>query len=83
MKIHTLLAVASLLTASSAYAQDTTVIHREGPAGSSTTVRQNDLVTGSTVEKRTTTSDTEGCSSKSVTRSNDEGETVTKTKTDC
>jgi hypothetical protein len=83
MKTLTMLAVTALLTAAPAFGQDTTVIHRETPVGSSTTVRQNDVVTGSTVEKRTTTSDTAGCSTKSVTRSNDDGDTVTKTKTDC
>jgi hypothetical protein len=82
MKTLTMLATVALLSAGTAYAQDTTVIHREGPVGSSTTVRQNDITTGSTVERRTITSDP-GCRSKTVTRSNDEGESETKTKTDC
>jgi hypothetical protein len=82
MKTLSLVVAAALMTAGAAYAQDTTVIHRDGPVGSSTTVRHDDGVTGTTVEKRTTSSDV-GCSSKSVTRTNDDGDKVTKTRTDC
>jgi hypothetical protein len=83
MKKLTMIAAVVLMSAGAAYAEDTTVIHRDGPMGSSTTVRHDDMVTGSTVEKRTTTSDDEGCTTKSVTKSNDMGDKVTKTKSDC
>jgi hypothetical protein len=82
MKTIAMLTAAALLTAGSAYAQDTTIIHKEGPAGERTTIRQEAPVS-TTVEKRTTTTESVGCSSKSVTRTNDVGDSVTKTKTDC
>ena len=83
MRKMTMIAAMVLMSAGAAYAEDTTVIHRDGPVDSSTTVRHDSVTTGSTVEKRVTTGDDVGCRSKSVTKSNDMGDKVTKTKSDC
>ena len=82
MRKTAIVAALVLMSAGAAYAQETTVIHRDGPVGSSTTVHRDDVVTGSTVEKRVTRDD-EGCRTKSVTKSNDMGDKVTRTKSDC
>ena len=81
MKTISMLTGAMLLVAGSAYAQSTTVIQKEGVGSERTVVRQ-DAPVSTTVEKRTTT-ESVGCSSKSVTRTDEVGDKVTKTKTDC
>lgn len=82
MKTIAALAGAALLLAGSAFAQDTTIIHKEGPAGERTIVREEKPVS-TTIEKHTTTTGSVGCSSKSVTRTDEVGDSVTKTKTEC
>jgi hypothetical protein len=81
MKTIAMLTSAALLVAGSAYAQDTTIIHKDGVGSDRTVVRQ-DAPASTTVEKRTTT-ESVGCSSKSVTKTDEVGDKVTKTKTDC
>jgi hypothetical protein len=81
MKTIAMLTGAALLVAGSAYAQDTTIIHKDGVGSDRTVVRQ-DAPASTTVEKRTTT-ESVGCSSKSVTKTDEVGDKVTKTKTDC
>jgi hypothetical protein len=81
MMKHLAWTVAACLVAGSALA-DTTVIRREGVDSSTTVVRERapaDVV----VKERTETTGTVGCSTKSVTRTDDLGDKTTKTKTDC
>jgi hypothetical protein len=80
MKTIGMLTAATLLMTGAAFAQDTTIIHKEGP--SERTVIRQEAPVSTTVEKHVTT-ESAGCSSKSVTRTNDVGDKVTKTKTDC
>nr|WP_043750632.1 hypothetical protein [Methylobacterium nodulans] len=81
---HTLIALAALATvagvSTASRAEDTTVIHRDGPAG--TVV---DRSTTGTVEKKTVThsSDGVGCGSKTVHKENDLGESKTVHKESC
>jgi hypothetical protein len=84
MKKLALIAVASLL-GTAAYAQETTVIHRNG-GGSHTIVKQHssDVDDADVVVKRkTVTTGSVGCSSKPMSKTNEFGETTVKKKTTC
>ncbi|NNM72114.1 hypothetical protein [Enterovirga aerilata] len=74
------LALAATLIGSTAFAQ--TTIIREKPA-EETTVIKRDTMDGTVVKKKVETTGSVGCETKSVTKTNDMGDKVTKTKTDC
>ena len=74
------LALAATLVGSAAFAQ--TTIIREQPA-SETTVIKRDSMDGTVVKKKVETTGSVGCETKSVTKTNDMGDKVTKTKSDC
>jgi hypothetical protein len=81
MKITALVIAASLI-GSAAVAQ-TTIIKREG-VDSDTTVVKKETMDGTVVKKKVeSTGSLGGCETKSVTRTNDMGDKVTKSKTDC
>lgn len=73
--------LAGSVLATSALAQSTTVIHKEGVGGSSTVIKERSEEP-TVVEKRVTSSSV-GCSSKTVEKTDDFGDTKTKTKTTC
>jgi hypothetical protein len=80
MKILYIVAASiALLLPVVAQAQDTTVIHKETtvspPPAASVTIEKHDDSVGAVVD--------EGCKTKSVTKENDMGDKVTKTKTNC
>ena len=77
-----IIAFTALGLAGAAQAQSTTVITREAPA-SETIVIKRDGPDGKTVTKRTESTGSLGCDTKSVTKTNDDGDRVTKTKTEC
>lgn len=70
MKILATAALAALLGAGTAVAQDTTVIKSRSD-------------TGTTVKKKVVRSDGFGCKTKTVKRTNDMGDSVTKTRSNC
>ena len=74
------LALAATLIGSTAFAQ--TTIIRERPA-SDTTVIHKETSSPTVVKKKVETTGSVGCETKSVTKTNDMGDTVKKTKTDC
>ena len=74
------LALAATLIGSAAFAQTTTII-REKPADETTVIKRETM--GGTVVKKVETTGSVGCETKSVTKTNDMGDTVKKTKTDC
>ena len=74
------LALAATLIGSTAFAQ--TTIIRERPADE-TTVIHKETTGGTVVKKKVETTGSVGCDTKSVTKTNDMGDTVKKTKTDC
>ena len=74
------LALAATLIGSTAFAQ--TTIIRERPA-SDTTVIHKETSGPTVVKKKVETTGSVGCETKSVTKTNDMGDTVKKTKTDC
>jgi hypothetical protein len=74
------LALAATLIGSTAFAQ--TTIIRERPADE-TTVIHKETTGGTVVKKKVETTGSVGCETKSVTKTNDMGDTVKKTKTDC
>jgi hypothetical protein len=76
------LSIAAIAFAGAAYAQSTTVITREAPA-SETTVVKRDGIDGTTVTKKVESTGSVGCDTKSVTKTNEDGDRVTKTKTEC
>jgi len=79
-----LIAAASLI-GTAAYAQETTVIHRNG-VGTHTIVKQHssDVDDADVVVKRkTVTTGSVGCSSKTMSKTNELGETTVKKKTTC
>jgi hypothetical protein len=78
---HLALVVAACVIGGSALAE-TTVIRKEG-IDSSTTVVKERAPTETVVKERTETTGTLGCSTKSVTRTDDLGDKTTKTKTEC
>jgi hypothetical protein len=84
MKKLAIVAVASVL-ATAAFAQgSTTVIHKEGMDSGTTVRRSVDVDAPSVVEKRkVTTTGTVGCSTKTVQKTDEMGDTKTKQKTKC
>lgn len=77
------LAFTALAFTGAAYAQSTTVITREAPA-SETTIVKRDSIDGTTVTRKVeSTGSLGGCDTKSVTKTNEDGDSVTKTKTEC
>lgn len=86
MKKLALIAAASLI-GTAAYAQDTTIIHRNGGVASSHTIvkeRSSDVDDADVVVKRkTVTTGSVGCSSKTMSKTNEFGETTVKKKTTC
>ena len=77
------IAVAASVLATAAYAQ-TTVIHKEGTESGTTVRRSVDVDSPSVVQKRkVTTTGTTGCSTKTVQKTDDMGDTKTKQKTKC
>jgi hypothetical protein len=77
------LAIAATLIGSAAFADETTVIRKEGPLGDTTVVtkeRDDSVVTKRTYE---TTGSLGGCEHRSVTKTNELGDSVTKSKTEC
>ena len=77
------LALTASLIASTAFAQSsTTVIHRDNGTGESTTVKEKSI-DGDTVTRRVESSGATGCDTKSVKKTDEDGNSVTKTKTEC
>ena len=78
------IAIAASVLATAAYAQSTTVIHKEGVDSGTTVRRSVDVDSPSVVEKRkVTTTGTVGCSSKTVKKTDEMGDTKIKHKTKC
>ena len=78
------IAVAASVLATAAYAQSTTVIHKEGVDSGTTVRRSVDVDSPSVVEKRkVTTTGSTGCSTKTVHKTNEMGDTKVKQKTKC
>ena len=79
------LAIAATLAASTAYAQDTTVIHKDGMLGSKKTVikhgSDSDVAVRRNVEVNT--GSLNDCKTRSVKKTNEFGDTVKKTKSSC
>ncbi len=66
------------LMTGAAFAEDMTVIQHDGPDG--TVIHRS---AGPTVEKKVIDHDSDGCSSKTVTKTNEMGDSVSKTKSNC
>ena len=77
--LATLLAASVLATA--AYAQSTTVIEKEGVGSSTTIVKERSADT--VVKKEVTTTGSVGCESKTVKKTDEFGDSKTKTKVEC
>jgi hypothetical protein len=78
------IAVAASVLATAAYAQSTTVIHKDSVDSGTTVRRSVDVDSPSVVEKRkVTTTGTVGCSTKTVKKTDDMGDTKVKQKTKC
>lgn len=78
------IALAASMLATAAYAQSTTVIHKEGVDTGTTVRRSVDVDSPTVVEKRkVTTTGTVGCSTKTVKKTDDMGDTKVKQKTNC
>lgn len=78
------IAVAASVIATAAYAQGATVIHKEGTESGTTVRRSVDVDSPSVVQKRkVTTTGTTGCSTKTVQKTDDMGDTKVKQKTKC
>jgi hypothetical protein len=82
MKALVLALTTASLLAGPVLAQDTTVIRREGIAGDTTVVKHRDI-DGDTVHKKVVTTGSTGCRTKTVKKTNDMGDSVTRTKSDC
>jgi hypothetical protein len=78
-KLAILLAASVIGTA--AYAQSTTVIQKEG-VGSTTVVKEHPADT-TVVKKEVTTTGSTGCESKTVKKTDEFGDSKTKTKVEC
>ena len=76
------IAIAATLIGTAAFAE-TTVIRKESPDGDTTIVRRDSPDVTVTKRSVETTGTVGGCDTKSVTRTNDVGDTTTKTKTEC
>ncbi|MDB5591341.1 hypothetical protein [Enterovirga sp.] len=84
MKSVAIAAFAALLSTAAIAQTSTTVTREEGPLGDRTTVtKQNSDVIGTTTKRTTETTGSVGCDSKSVTKTNEFGDTRTKTKVEC
>ncbi len=85
MRKIVLVAAAAFLTTAAVAQTSTTVTREEGPLGDRTTVtkERSDDLGGSTTRRSVETTGAVGCESKSVTRTNELGDTTTKTKTEC
>jgi hypothetical protein len=83
MRLMLISASAAALFAGSALA-DEVIIHRDAapPPGAMIEHRSADVPADATKEK-TITHDADGCTTKSVTKSNGEGDTMSKSKTNC
>ena len=79
-KLAILLAASVIGTA--AYAQSTTVIQKEG-VGSNTTVVKEHPADTTVVKKEVTTTGSTGCESKTVKKTDEFGDSKTKTKVEC
>ncbi|GGH29262.1 hypothetical protein GCM10007036_39060 [Alsobacter metallidurans] len=79
------IALAATLAATVAHAQDTTVIKKEGMMGNKTTkvIRHSDDSDVSVRRKTVVRTGSVGCSTKTVKKTNDMGDTVTKSKSSC
>jgi hypothetical protein len=77
--------LAASLVGTAAYAQDTTVIHKEGVTGSKTVVKERtvDPEPDVVVKKRVTTTGSVGCESKTTAKTDEFGDTTVKKKTSC
>lgn len=77
------LALAASLIGSMAFADETTVTRRDGPGGTSTTVKKEHDDGTTTTKRSVESTGALGCDTKSVTRTNELGDSKTKTRTDC
>lgn len=77
------LALAASLIGSAAFADSTTVTRTEGPLGDRTVVKKETTDDTVTTRRSETTGALGGCDTKSVTKTNELGDTTTKTKTEC
>jgi hypothetical protein len=78
------IAVAASVLATAAYAQSTTVIHKESTDSGTTVRRSVDVDSPTVVEKRkVTTTGAVGCRTKTVQKTDEMGDTKTKQKTKC
>jgi hypothetical protein len=83
MKTVAIAALAVMLgTSAMAQSSSTTIQREDGPLGDRTTVIKKENDDGVTTRSRVDTGVT-GCDTKSVTRTNDEGDSKTKTVTRC
>ena len=80
MKPLIICAGALALLTGSALAEETTVIHRDGPDADRTVVHRS---VGPEAERKVITRDGDGCASKTVKKSNDVGDSVSKTVSNC
>ena len=87
MKKLALIAAATLI-GTAAYAQETTVIHKNG-VGSHTVVKERSSTMDDAsdadvvVKRKTVTTGSVGCSSKTMSKTNEFGDTTVKKKTTC
>jgi hypothetical protein len=81
MKTLATLFAASVL-ATAAYAQSTTVIQKEG-VGSTTVVKEHPADTTVVKKKEVVTTGSTGCESKTVKKTDEFGDSKTKTKVEC
>jgi hypothetical protein len=77
----TAILLAASFLATSAFAQSTTVIQRDAPAESRTVIKER--VDNPTVVKKEVTTGSVGCSSKTVQKTDEFGDTKVKQKTEC
>ncbi|WP_375460760.1 hypothetical protein [uncultured Enterovirga sp.] len=84
MKTVAIAAVAILFgTAAMAQSSSTTIQREEGPLGDRTTVIKKESDDLGTTRSRVDTTGNVGCDTKSVTRTNEDGDSKTKTTTRC
>lgn len=77
------LALAATFIGSVAMADSTTVTRTEGPLGDTTTVRKERTDDSISVRRTESTGSIGGCDTKSVTKTNEFGDSTTKTRTEC
>ena len=73
----------ALAISGAAFAQTTEIRRTETPAGESTTVTREHMDGSSTTTKRIDSTGSLGCDTKSVTETNEDGESRTKSRTRC